>query len=50
MTLLEDVDRLAEAIAAVGANAQAHPLGEQVVGSPNLAGDLRAYLEGLVAA
>jgi UDP-N-acetylglucosamine transferase subunit ALG13 len=49
VTLLEDVDGLSETIAALGANAMAGPAGD-TSGSHNLAGDLRAYLEGLVAA
>jgi UDP-N-acetylglucosamine transferase subunit ALG13 len=49
VTLVEDSDRLAEAIELVGADAVAHPLVD-TAGSANLAGDLRAYLEGLVAA
>ena len=49
MTLVEDVDALPEAIKVVGANAVAAPFGGES-GSQNLAGDLRAYLQGLVAA
>ena len=49
VTLLEDVDLLGEAIELVGANAMAPPLGDDS-GPQNLAGDLRAYLQGLVAA
>jgi UDP-N-acetylglucosamine transferase subunit ALG13 len=49
VTLVEDVERLAEAINAVDPNAIAQALDDDS-GSPNLAGDLRAYLEGLVAA
>ena len=49
VTLLEDVDRLGEAIELVGANAMAPPLGDDSA-PQNLAGDLRAYLQGLVAA
>jgi UDP-N-acetylglucosamine transferase subunit ALG13 len=49
VTLLEDVDRLAETIDLVEAAAPAGPVSDGP-GEPNLAGDLRAYLEGLVAA
>ena len=49
VTLLEDVDLLGEAIELVGANAMAPPLGDDSA-PQNLAGDLRAYLHGLVAA
>ena len=49
VTLLEDVDRLAEAIGGVGSNALAQPLADSSE-HRNLAGDLREYLEGLVAA
>jgi UDP-N-acetylglucosamine transferase subunit ALG13 len=49
VTLVEDVDALPEAIKVVGANAVAAPFGGEA-GSQNLAGDLRAYLQGLVAA
>jgi UDP-N-acetylglucosamine transferase subunit ALG13 len=49
VTLVEDVDRLAEAIGAAGVGAPVVPLGEDS-GSRNLAGDLREYLQGLVAA
>jgi UDP-N-acetylglucosamine transferase subunit ALG13 len=49
VTLVEDVDRLAEAIGAAGLGAPVAPLGEDS-GSRNLAGDLREYLQGLVAA
>jgi hypothetical protein len=49
VTLVEDVERLAEAINAVGPNAIAAPLDDDS-GTRNLAGDLREYLEGLVAA
>jgi len=49
VTLLEDVDLLGEAIELVGSNAVAPPF-EGDGGPQNLAGDLRAYLQGLVAA
>ena len=49
VTLLEDVDLLGETIELVGQNALADPLAD-APDAPNLAGDLRAYLEGLVAA
>ena len=49
VTLLEDVDLLAETIDVLGPNALADPVADPP-GAPNLAGDLRAYLEGLVAA
>ncbi len=49
VTLLEDADRLAWAIRTVGQDALAQPLAEDAAAG-NLAGDLRAYLEGLVAA
>lgn len=49
VTLLEDTDRLAEAIRTVGQDALAQPLADDAPPG-NLAGDLRAYLQGLVAA
>jgi UDP-N-acetylglucosamine transferase subunit ALG13 len=49
VTLLEDVDRLGETIDVLGPGALADPLAD-APGAPNLAGDLRAYLQGLVAA
>ncbi|MBN1527624.1 MAG: hypothetical protein JW895_01085 [Thermoleophilaceae bacterium] len=49
VTLLEDVDLLAETIEVLGEAALADPVVDPP-GGPNLAGDLRAYLAGLVAA
>jgi UDP-N-acetylglucosamine transferase subunit ALG13 len=49
VNLVDDVERLSETIQALGANAAAPPIAG-VSGSHNLAGDLREYLEGLVAA
>ena len=49
VTLVEDVDLLPGAIDAVGPARPARPLPDDS-GSRNLAGDLREYLEGLVAA
>src|SRR5215208_962006 len=49
VTLVEDSERLAEAIELVGVHAAADPLVDEA-GSANLPGDLRAYLRGLVAA
>jgi UDP-N-acetylglucosamine transferase subunit ALG13 len=50
VTLLEDVGRLAEATRAVAAPASPGPLPHPPGLPHNLAGDLRQYLEGLVAA
>ncbi|HEU0025239.1 MAG TPA: glycosyltransferase [Thermoleophilaceae bacterium] len=49
VTLVEDTDGLADAIRTVGIQARAEPL-ERDSAAADLAGDLREYLEGLVAA
>jgi UDP-N-acetylglucosamine transferase subunit ALG13 len=49
VTLVEDVDRLTEAIHAARPGTPVPPLAADS-GSRNLAGDLREYLQGLVAA
>jgi UDP-N-acetylglucosamine transferase subunit ALG13 len=49
VTLLEDVDRLTDAIAEARPGTPASPPAREA-GGRNLAGDLREYLEGLVAA